>query len=88
MVHIGILIHVNQSCVLALMLTYLNTLQAREVAKELEAMQIDYVITSPFQRCLQTSAGIVAELELPQDRWLVDWSFSEVQLLHDLHGCR
>ncbi len=40
---------------------------------------IDLVVTSPFKRCLQTSAEIVAALGLPADCWLADWGLSEVR---------
>jgi hypothetical protein len=40
---------------------------------------VDYVISSPFKRCLQTSAGVVRGLPyLPQGHWLVDWQLAEV----------
>jgi hypothetical protein len=40
---------------------------------------VDVVVTSPFKRCLQTSAQIVAQLPaLQQGRWLADWRLSEV----------
>jgi len=53
--------------------------QAREVSAGLRGLSIDLVVTSPFKRCLQTSAEIVAELGVPQGCWLVDWGLSEVR---------
>jgi broad specificity phosphatase PhoE len=54
------------------------TLQANEVASKLDGFSVDYVISSPFRRCLQTSAGVVKQLGLQQGQWLVDWQLSEV----------
>jgi hypothetical protein len=48
------------------------------VASRLRGVSIDLVVSSPFKRCLQTAAEIVAQLGLPQGRWLVDWGLSEV----------
>jgi hypothetical protein len=53
-------------------------LQAREVAAAMRDLNIDIIVTSPFKRCLQTSAEIAAELGTPQGAWLVDWGLSEV----------
>ncbi|KXZ56348.1 hypothetical protein GPECTOR_1g308 [Gonium pectorale] len=52
--------------------------QAREVAAQFKSKQIDYVLTSPFVRCLQTSAEIVDELGLEQGRWLAVWPMCEL----------
>lgn len=52
--------------------------QARDAGAALRGAGIDLVVTSPFKRCLQTSAAVVAELGLPQGSWLVDWGLSEV----------
>lgn len=52
--------------------------QANDVASKLGGHTIDVVITSPFRRCLQTSAGVVKQLGLQQGQWLVDWQLSEV----------
>ncbi|KAF6254389.1 histidine phosphatase superfamily [Scenedesmus sp. NREL 46B-D3] len=52
--------------------------QANEVASQLEGFTVDYVISSPFRRCLQTSAGVVRQLGLKQGQWLVDGQLSEV----------
>lgn len=52
--------------------------EARDSGVELKKIDVDFVITSPFLRCLQTSAEIVSELGLPQGRWLVDWTLSEI----------
>lgn len=53
--------------------------QAAEAAGKLAGLTVDYVISSPFKRCLQTSAGIVRNLPgLPQGHWLVDWQLAEV----------
>ncbi|KAJ9510766.1 hypothetical protein QJQ45_027606 [Haematococcus lacustris] len=51
---------------------------AQMIASQQASLQIQYVVVSPFQRCLQTSAPIVAALGLPPGRWLVDWALSEV----------
>lgn len=51
---------------------------AQALADQQGSLQIEYVVTSPYQRCLQTSAEIVARLNLPQGRWLVDWGLGEV----------
>ncbi|KAI8465994.1 MAG: histidine phosphatase superfamily [Monoraphidium minutum] len=65
--------------------------QAREAAAAMRDLGIDLVVTSPFKRCLQTSAEIVAELGLPQGAWLVDWGLSEIcdprVLLHGRPDC-
>jgi broad specificity phosphatase PhoE len=53
--------------------------QANDVASKLEGYTVDYVISSPFRRCLQTSAGVVKQLGLQQGQWLVDWQLSEVR---------
>jgi broad specificity phosphatase PhoE len=50
------------------------------VAAGFKGKGIEYVITSPFVRCLQTSAEIVEELGLEQGRWLVIWPMCEVRL--------
>ncbi|KAG2499249.1 hypothetical protein HYH03_002828 [Edaphochlamys debaryana] len=52
--------------------------QAREAAAQFKSKEIDYVLTSPFVRCLQTSAEIVDELQLSQGRWLVVWPMCEL----------
>ncbi|GLC35762.1 hypothetical protein PLESTB_000491600 [Pleodorina starrii] len=52
--------------------------QAREAAAQFKSKNIDYVLTSPFVRCLQTSAEIVDELGLEQGRWLVLWPMAEL----------
>ncbi|GLI68835.1 hypothetical protein VaNZ11_013378 [Volvox africanus] len=52
--------------------------QAREAATQFKSKNIDYVFTSPFVRCLQTSAEIVDELGLEQGRWLVLWPMAEL----------
>lgn len=44
----------------------------------LGAYNIDYVVTSPFLRCLQTSAEILVGLGLDLDHLIVDGQFSEV----------
>ncbi|KAJ9508799.1 hypothetical protein QJQ45_028112, partial [Haematococcus lacustris] len=51
---------------------------AQMIASQQASLQIQYVVVSPFQRCLQTSAPIVAALGLPPGRWLVDWALGEV----------
>jgi broad specificity phosphatase PhoE len=52
--------------------------QAKEVAYSVRELGLEHVITSPFLRCLQTSAEIVSTLDLEQSRWAVDWSLAEV----------
>jgi hypothetical protein len=55
-------------------------LQAAEVASKLVGLTVDYVISSPFKRCLQTSAGAVRSLSgLQAGHWLVDWQLAEVR---------
>ncbi|KIZ06034.1 hypothetical protein MNEG_1928 [Monoraphidium neglectum] len=65
--------------------------QAREVAAAMRDLNIDIIVTSPFKRCLQTSAEIAAELGTPQGAWLVDWGLSEVcdprVLMHGRPDC-
>ena len=39
---------------------------------------IDYIVTSPFLRCLQTSAEILVALGLDLDHLIVDGQMSEV----------
>lgn len=53
-------------------------LQAKEAGEKMKAFGIEYVITSPFLRCLQTSSEIVAALGMAQGQWLLDWSMAEV----------
>lgn len=63
--------------------------QAAEAAGKLAGLTVDYVISSPFKRCLQTSAGIVRNLPgLPQGHWLVDWQLAEVHEPRVLFGMR
>lgn len=76
-------------------------LQAAEAASKLVGLTVDYVISSPFKRCLQTSAGVVKNLPgLQEGRWLVDWQLGEVRQaqglstewcvcaqMHDLDAC-
>lgn len=53
--------------------------QAAEAASKLVGLTVDYVISSPFKRCLQTSAGLVRNLPgLQEGHWLVDWQLAEV----------
>lgn len=55
------------------------SLQAAEAASKLVGLTVDYVISSPFKRCLQTSAGLVKSLPgLQEGHWLVDWQLGEV----------
>lgn len=55
-------------------------LQAAEAPSRLSGMTVDYVISSPFKRCLQTSAGLVRGLTgLKEGHWLVDWQLAEVR---------
>jgi broad specificity phosphatase PhoE len=56
--------------------------QANDVASKLGGYAVDFVISSPFRRCLQTSAGVVKRLGLQQGQWLVDWQLSEVRHMH------
>jgi len=54
--------------------------QAVEAPSRLSGLSVDYVISSPFKRCLQTSAGVVRGLRgLPEGHWLVDWQLAEVR---------
>ncbi len=53
--------------------------QARKAGEMFKGKSIDYVLTSPFVRCLQTSGEIVAQLGLAQGRWLVVWPMCEVR---------
>lgn len=59
-------------------LSKLGRRQARLAGTQLQNQGIQIVITSPFVRCLQTSAEIVAELGLKPGHWLVDWGLAEV----------
>jgi broad specificity phosphatase PhoE len=43
-----------------------------------ELGQVDVIISSPFRRCLQTSAALVRELNMTAGSWLIDWQLSEV----------
>ncbi|CAD7701715.1 unnamed protein product [Ostreobium quekettii] len=52
--------------------------QAREVAASLRGLQFDYVVSSPFQRCLQTSAQILPQLGLSLDQLLINCQIGEV----------
>ncbi|KAF5829727.1 hypothetical protein DUNSADRAFT_15574, partial [Dunaliella salina] len=56
---------------------------AAALAQQQSKLQIDYIVTSPFLRCLQTSTEIVAALKLPTGRWLVDWAMGEVSTSKD-----
>jgi len=51
---------------------------AQQLAAAQDQLRIEYVVTSPFLRCLQTSAEVVAKLMLPQGRWLVDFGMGEI----------
>jgi broad specificity phosphatase PhoE len=57
--------------------------QAAEGAGKLAGLKVDYVISSPFKRCLQTAAGVVRGLtgKLEEGHWLVDWQLAEVRAL-------
>lgn len=48
----------------------------------MKALGIEYVITSPFLRCLQTSSEIVSAMGLTHGQWLLDWSMAEVRASH------
>jgi broad specificity phosphatase PhoE len=52
--------------------------QAKEAAYAMRELGIEHIITSPFVRCLQTSAEIVSTLDMKQNNWAVDWSLSEI----------
>eukprot|EP00879_Flechtneria_rotunda_P015311 GHRR01016005.1.p1 GENE.GHRR01016005.1~~GHRR01016005.1.p1 ORF type:complete len:322 (+),score=98.43 GHRR01016005.1:3358-4323(+) len=52
--------------------------EAAAAAAKIGDLLVDYVISSPFKRCLQTSAGVVAGLGLSTGQWLVDWQLAEV----------
>lgn len=55
-------------------------LQAAEAVHKLSGFSIDCVVSSPFKRCLQTSAGVVRGLPgLTEGQWLVDWQLAEVR---------
>jgi hypothetical protein len=62
-------------------------LQARDAGSYEAFKNIDLVITSPFKRCLQTSAQVVSVLGLEQGKWLADWRLSEVRYMKTLQGC-
>lgn len=69
----------DTSNILGLRTSFYALLQAAEAASKLLGYTVDYVISSPFKRCLQTSAGAVRGLpDLPQGHWLVDWQLAEV----------
>jgi hypothetical protein len=38
---------------------------------------VQFVVCSPYQRCLQTAAALVRRLKLPHGRWLVSWGLAE-----------
>lgn len=50
----------------------------------LGAYNIDYVVTSPFLKCLRTSAEILVGLGLDLDHLIIDEQFSEVHPSHIL----
>ncbi|KAF8065954.1 Slc25a24 [Scenedesmus sp. PABB004] len=52
--------------------------QANAAFEHLADYAVDAVLTSPFRRCLQTSAGLVKQLETPAGRWLADWQLAEI----------
>ena len=56
--------------------------QAKSVALELKDLQFDYVISSPFLRCLQTSAQILSQLDLTLDHFIIDCQLGEVMYQH------
>jgi broad specificity phosphatase PhoE len=62
--------------------------QAKEVAYAVRELGIEHIITSPFLRCLQTSAEIVSTLDMKQNNWAVDWSLSEISDPRVLFGAR
>jgi len=59
-------------------LSKLGRKQAHEAGGCEAFKNIDLVVTSPFKRCLQTSAQVVSVLGLEQGKWLADWRLSEV----------
>lgn len=55
--------------------------QASAAAALLEGRGVAQIVTSPFQRCLQTAAELARALRLPPSAIEVDWSVCEVRLL-------
>lgn len=60
--------------------------QAASVISVLAPYNIDYIVTSPFLRCLQTSAEILVGLGLDLDHLIVDGQFSEIYGPRTLSG--
>eukprot|EP00210_Caulerpa_lentillifera_P008513 g8120.t1 len=52
--------------------------QAASIVSLLGVFSIDYIISSPFLRCLQTSAEVLVGLGLDLDHLIIDGSFSEI----------
>lgn len=52
--------------------------QAASCAAKLTDYRIDLVVSSPFARCLETSAQILVQLGLDLDHLIVDGQVSEV----------
>ncbi|MEW5309627.1 MAG: hypothetical protein WDW38_001504 [Sanguina aurantia] len=59
-------------------LSALGRKQARAAGEKMKALGIEYIITSPFLRCLQTSSEIVSAMGLTHGQWLLDWSMAEM----------
>lgn len=53
-------------------------MQAHKVASSVNSFRFDYLVTSPYQRCLQTSAQILSQLGLTLDNLLIDYQIGEV----------
>lgn len=52
--------------------------QAASVVSLIQGLNIDYIVSSPFLRCLQTSAELLVGLGLDLDHLIIDGSFSEI----------
>lgn len=52
--------------------------QAASIVSVIGGFKIDYIISSPFLRCLQTSAEVLVSLGLDLDHLIIDGAFSEV----------
>eukprot|EP00210_Caulerpa_lentillifera_P003556 g3392.t1 len=60
--------------------------QAASVVSLIGSFNIDYIVSSPFLRCLQTSAEVLVGLGLDLDHLIIDGSLSEIYAPRTLTG--
>lgn len=60
--------------------------QAASIVSVIGGFNIDYIISSPFLRCLQTSSEVLVSLGLDLDHLIIDGAFSEIYGSRTLAG--